>query len=125
MNLLLDSHVVVWALGDPGRLSARSREAITDTESALFLSAASVWELGLKASKGKLVLPGDWLDAAFRLGVAEVPVRAADAVAACALPWHHTDPFDRLLVAQAARHGFALVSRDRELAAYGVKLLVA
>lgn len=125
MNMLLDSHALLWALHDPGRLSAKALAAIQGGPGAVFFSAASAWELEIKASRGKLDLPDRWLRAAEEAGFLHLPVTAAEASAGARLPWHHTDPFDRLLVAQANAHALTLVSRDATLAAYGVPLLAA
>lgn len=123
MSLLLDSHALLWALHAPERLRADARDVIRDPERAVYFSAASVWELELKAARGKLDLPDDWLDAAGRTGFLELPVTAVDAWASARLPWHHADPFDRVLVAQALGRGLRIATRDPLMAAYGVPLL--
>lgn len=123
MSLLLDSHALLWALHAPERLRAEARELIRDPERAVYFSAASAWELELKAARGKLELPDDWLDAAARTGFLELPVTAADARASARLPWHHADPFDRVLVAQALARGLRIATRDPLMASYGVPLL--
>lgn len=123
MNLLLDSHALLWALAAPQTLSPASRSAIANPRNAVYFSSASVWELELKASKGKLTLPQDWFAAALETGFVEVTVTSGDAVAAARLPWHHQDPFDRMLVAQARARSLQLATRDRILAAYDVPLL--
>jgi len=125
MNILLDSHALLWALHDPQRLTLEARAAIADTRHVVYFSAASVWELELKAAKGKLTLPSHWLDAAETTGFVELPVTARDAAASAALPWHHSDPFDRVLIAQAAARGLRLASRDPLITAYDVQTLVA
>ncbi len=76
-------------------------------------------------ARGKLVLPAGWTDALGKTGLLELPITSGHAVAAARLPWHHQDPFDRLLVAQAKLHDLQLVSRDRIFAAYAVTVLVA
>ncbi len=122
MNLLLDSHTLLWALHDPQRLSADARAAISDPRRLVYFSAASVWELELKAAKGKLALPPQWLDAAVSTGFVELPVSGSEARASAKLPWHHNDPFDRLLVAQAQANGLRLATRDGVFTAYEVDL---
>jgi PIN domain nuclease of toxin-antitoxin system len=124
VNLLLDSHALLWALHDPARLTPAARDAISDPRRAVFFSAASAWELALKAATGKLTLPPDWLAATATMGFVELPVTAPDAHESAQLPWHHTDPFDRLLVAQARLRALQLASRDPLLAAYDVPILV-
>lgn len=123
MNLLLDSHALLWALHDPDRLRVDAREAIEDPANTVFFSAASAWELEIKCARGKLRLPPGWLAAAERTGFVHMAVRADEAHASAHLPWHHADPFDRLLVAQARAHSLTLATRDRELAPYGVTIL--
>jgi PIN domain nuclease of toxin-antitoxin system len=124
MNLLLDSHALLWALHDPHRLTPAAREAISDPRRQVYFSAASAWELTIKAAKGKLTLPPDWLAAAETMRVIELPVTARDAADSAQLPWHHSDPFDRLLIAQARVRGLQLASRDPQVAAYDVPVLV-
>jgi PIN domain nuclease of toxin-antitoxin system len=123
VNLLLDSHALLWALHDPARLTPEGRAAISAPRSLVYFSAASAWELELKAAKGKLALPPDWLTAATQTGFVELPVTASEARLSAQLPWHHGDPFDRLLVAQAMSHGLYLATRDPLLASYSVPLL--
>jgi PIN domain nuclease of toxin-antitoxin system len=123
MNLLLDSHALLWALHDPRKLRPDAADAIRDPRRAVFYSAASAWELELKAGRGKLTLPEGWLDDADRTGFLHLPVTAAEARSSTRLPWHHTDPFDRLLVAQAQAHGLAIATRDPLIAPYDVPRL--
>ena len=126
MNLLLDTHALLWALGDSKQLSETARDALLDPANSIAVSAASAWELAIKQGIGKIDLPGaveDWLpDAVAQAGFSNIPVTFEDALAVAALPWHHRDPFDRLLVAQC-RGGRVLVTRDSALAAYGIPLL--
>lgn len=124
VNLLLDSHALLWALHDPQRLTSTAREVISDPRSLVYFSAASVWELELRAAKGKLTLPSDWIAATETLRFTELPVTSHDARRSAELPWHHGDPFDRLLVAQAQLRGVRLASRDPLVAAYDVPVFV-
>lgn len=96
---------------------------IRDPENGVFFSAASAWELELKAARGRLDLPATWLDAAKEAGFVHMSITAQEARASAHLPWHHTDPFDRMLVAQAQSHSLTLATRDALLAPYGVALL--
>ncbi len=123
MKLLLDSHILLWSLSAPEKLTPQAREAIIDPVNAVFFSAASVWELELKASKGKLTLPLGWVGEIRKVGFVELKIGSEVAAVSARLPWYHTDPFDRLLVAQAQEHGLTLVSRDLVLASYGATLL--
>lgn len=124
MNLLLDAHALLWALHDPGKLRAQAVEAIQDPDRAVFYSAASVWELELKAAVGKLELPEAWLKTANESGFLELPVKGTEARDSARLPWHHRDPFDRIVVAQAIRHGLQIATRDANIPRYGVPVLV-
>lgn len=123
MSLLLDSHALLWALHDPERMAPNAVDVIRDRRRAVYFSAASVWELELKAGVGKIDLPEAWVSAAVEAGFVELPVNANEARASVRLPWHHRDPFDRLLVAQALEHDLRIATRDPLIAPYGVEVL--
>lgn len=123
MNLLLDSPALLWALAAPDVLRPEAASAIRDRRHAVFYSAASVWELELKSARGKLRLPARWVEHAQRAGFVELPLDAETAAASTRLPWHHADPFDRLLVAQARERGLTLATRDPWARLYPVPLL--
>lgn len=123
MNLLLDSHTLLWALSDPGRMRTEAVAEIRSPANAVFFSAASVWELELKSAKGKLRLPENWVEAVRQTGFRELAVDASAAIASARLPWHHTDPFDRLLIAQAREKQFRFATRDSFAALYEVPIL--
>lgn len=119
---LLDTHTFLWMAGAPERLGAEARERIEAPASELWLSAASVWEMAIKKSLGKLELAGPLAAflaeqlAATRTSLLDV--RAEHALRVETLPWHHRDPFDRLLVAQADFEKLTLLSRDATFDAY-------
>jgi PIN domain nuclease of toxin-antitoxin system len=121
--LLLDSHALLWALHDPARLKPGAVRAISDPRREVFYSAASAWELEIKAARGKLSLPNEWLAAAEATGFRHLSITAGEARASTRLPWHHADPFDRLLVAQAREHGLVIATRDDVFARYEVETL--
>ena len=123
MTLLLDTHVLLWWLAEDDRLTPTMREAIADPATPVVVSAASAWEMAIKAGLGKLTIPGDLDGELERQGFDELPVTVQDGVAAGALPRHHADPFDRMLIAQAARRRFVLVTADRRFADYDVLTL--
>ena len=123
MRLLLDSHSALWWDRDLSKLSARQRTAIGDRANDVFVSAASAWELSIKRATGKLVLRDSVEDLAARLGFIELPITMKHGEAPAALPMHHKDPFDRMLVAQATAEGMVLVTADSKLAQYGVVIL--
>jgi PIN domain nuclease of toxin-antitoxin system len=123
-RLLLDTNVAVWLLlGDRQRVSQRAVDALQDEATEIALSAASVWEIAIKRSLGKLTIEDRWSKALTRLGFDPLPITAVHAEAVERLPWHHRDPFDRLLVAQATLERRTLVSADPRLADYEVDLL--
>ncbi|MDR2245019.1 MAG: type II toxin-antitoxin system VapC family toxin [Burkholderiales bacterium] len=121
MKLLLDTHLLLWAAGSPNRLPADARVLIEDTENELFFSAASLWEIAIKSRLGR-----DDFKADARLlyrglsdnGYNELPISGKHATAIDLLPPIHKDPFDRMLVAQAAVEGFTLLTADETVARY-------
>lgn len=126
MKLLLDTHVVLWALLDSARCPIKVAHAIADADNDVFVSSVSALEVAIKQSLGKLTLPGpakSWLPGAVAaLGAEWLELSHPVALAVGELPWHHRDPFDRLLVAQA-QCGYTLVSGDARVHQYGVPVL--
>ena len=129
MKLLLDTHVLLWAASEPDQLTAAARDGLEDGTNDVFVSVVSAWEIAVKQSLGKLELakPAEqWLPEVLRrTGFELAEVGLAAALRVRALPWHHRDPFDRLLVAQAAEDGYTVVTRDSALDAYGIPILKA
>ena len=121
MRLLLDTHVLLWALVGDARLTATQAEAIGRGE--LHVSAATVWEVGIKRALGKLDVPETVFEVARDRGCRALPISWSHAQAAAALPRHHADPFDRMLIAQARSEGLQLVSSDAALTPYEVDLI--
>ncbi len=123
MRLLLDTHVLIW--WDEGApMSTRAMQAIRAAEQ-VYVSAVTGWEIAVKASLGRIETSREVARAVAESGFEELPLRLAHAEALRALPWHHRDPFDRMLVAQARSEGLTFVTRDRTLRRYGVKLIPA
>jgi PIN domain nuclease of toxin-antitoxin system len=124
MRPLLDTHVWLWLQAEPERLSPRALDAVTDDSNDLVLSAASSWEIAITFALGKIGLPeppATYVPSRMqRSGVEGLPVEHRHALAVSALPHHHRDPFDRLLVAQAAEDGLTIVTTDAAFAAYDV-----
>lgn len=121
---LLDTHTMLWLLLDDQRLSPRARVAIASGERPVVVSAASLWEVAIKRSLGKLRAPADLSRRLAAFGQLELlPVSPLHAEAVGELPLHHRDPFDRMLVAQARAEGLSLVSADPVLAQYGVEII--
>lgn len=124
MRLLLDTNIVVWMLlGARERVPPAVVAALEAPDTELATSAASVWEIAIKRSLGKLAIEDRWLREIPRLGVTVRPVDAIVAGAVEALPFHHRDPFDRLIVAHALHESRTLATSDPALAAYGVPIV--
>ena len=121
MKLLLDTHVLLWALADDLRLTSAQASAIG--RGNLYLSAASIWEIAIKRRLGKLVVPENVADVAVGAGCRQLPISWAHADAAAALPAHHSDPFDRMLIAQAQLEGLTVLSSDSRFKAYDIDLI--
>ena len=124
MRLLLDTHALIWWVGDDSRLGALAREAVASPENDVFASPASVWEIGIKQKKGMLEAPHDLVAIAMRAFI-EMPITFLHAERAGALPRHHDDPFDRMLVAQAQAEGLTIVTADAAIKRYGVPTMAA
>ena len=124
MRLLLDSHVALWWLADAAELGPRTRAAVRDADIVHF-SAVTPWELGIKRALGKLDLPDSLIDALVTSGFEPLAISAAHGAAAAALPAHHRDPFDRMLVAQAQMETLVIVSADGSLDDYDIERLDA
>lgn len=124
MRLLLDSHAFLWWLAEDAKLSAEARQAVADPSSVVHISAATIWELSIKSALGKLDLDGaDLVEEIEENAFVELPMTARHSIAAAALPRHHEDPFDRMLIAQAQLEGLTIVTRDASFRAYEVALL--
>jgi PIN domain nuclease of toxin-antitoxin system len=119
--VLVDTHIALWALGDPARLSATERALLVSPAVDRCLSPMSVWEAAIKREAGRLRAPRNLsavLAAEFRL----LDVTAQLLEAAAELPRHHSDPFDRVLIAHALQDDLGVLTRDEAFAAYGVRL---
>jgi PIN domain nuclease of toxin-antitoxin system len=122
VKLIPDTHAALWLLSDDPQLSERADRLLTDASNEVLLSAAVVWEVAIKRSLGKLDAPDGFARTLLDGGATPLPVSIDHAGAVHSLPWHHRDPFDRLLVAQAKLENAVLVSRDERLPAYGVEI---
>jgi PIN domain nuclease of toxin-antitoxin system len=123
--VLLDTHALLWWLDDDGRLPDSWRTAISDPTNQVLVSAVTVAEIAFKSSIGKLDAPADLLDALGTSNLDTLPLQAGHAAALRDLPWHHRDPFDRLLIAQATVEDLAVASLDRSFTAYDIRVLPA
>lgn len=118
MRLLLDTHLLLWALARPSKLSAAARRQIDSAD--VYVSAASIWEISIKTALGKLVAnPSEVLEAIEPAGFSMLSITGQHAAKVAELPALHKDPFDRMLVAQASVEPMILLTNDDALAAYG------
>jgi PIN domain nuclease of toxin-antitoxin system len=124
VRLLVDSQSLIWYVDKDHFLTPAAHAAITDPDNDLLLSAATIWEIAIKVGLGKLSLSlpyRDWMERAIAdLGLAVLPITVAVADVQASLPWHHRDPFDRLIVAQALVEGVPVVSSDAIFDQYGI-----
>ena len=127
MNLLLDTHTLLWWHDNPRQLSSKALDAIQNEENAVFISVVNAWEMQIKSQLNRLTLPRG-LEEIFNIEVSDnafslLKVELPHVYALKALPLHHNDPFDRLLISQARAEGLTLVSNDGEFEKYDVALL--
>jgi len=126
-KILIDTQAFLWIAGDDPRLGAAARQAFLEPTHRLFLSMASLWEMAIKISLGKLALQPDWpqrIDAEMIAnGILWLPIEPEHCVAVSTLPFHHRDPFDRLLIAQALVEDLAVMTADPLFSAYGIKCI--
>ena len=125
MDLLLDTHALLWWLSDDPKLGPEARASIEKRTNAVYVSAAATWEIAVKRSAGKLEAPGDIEEWLADEGFMALPIQVAHAVAAAELPLHHKDPFDRVMIAQAQLEDLTLLARDDQIDKYEVSVLDA
>lgn len=119
MNVLLDTHVLLWALSDDPRLPDRYRSAVLEPRNRILVSAASIWEIAIKSARGRLEVDVDEVTTAVETsGFDGLPISSTHAAATCHLPDLHRDPFDRILAAQAITERLHLATLDAQLQAY-------
>ena len=123
MNLLLDTHILIWALENNPALSKKSREAIIDGNNLVFVSTVSVWEISIKKAMGKLQVPDNLLEEIELHRFTLLDISAEHALLAGELPLIHKDPFDRMLIAQGMVEKLILISQDNIVRKYQVNLL--
>ncbi|MDE0675579.1 MAG: type II toxin-antitoxin system VapC family toxin [Acidimicrobiia bacterium] len=123
-RLLLDTHVVLWWLSDDQRLDEGARRLIANPANHAAVSAASVWEMAIKSSIGKLSAPDGVEKAILACGFAPLAITIEHAARVGELPLHHRDPFDRMLIAQAQLEGLELLTADGRLGEYSVRVVV-
>jgi PIN domain nuclease of toxin-antitoxin system len=123
MSLLLDTHILLWWLSDEPLLPAAAREAISSPDNEVMVSAAAVWEIAIKKAVGRLEAPDDLLEVLTTNDFQTLEITASHALLAGGLPAHHSDPFDRMMIAQASAENLTLVSVDERFPRYEVELL--
>lgn len=126
MKLLLDTHALIWFQAGDRRLSKAARQAMEADDAELLISAATAWEMAIKASLRRLQVRGPvdaYLAEKVAQGYRTLPISWTHAARVEGLPWHHRDPFDRLLVAQALIEGYPVITRDRAFRKYGVEVV--
>jgi PIN domain nuclease of toxin-antitoxin system len=119
LRILLDTHLILWWLVNSQSLPEQACILISDPENTVFVSAVSLWEIWLKESLGKLRLPPDFESRLLAESFENLALTAAQARHVASLPWHHRDPFDRMLVAQAQVENLIFLTADDAVAAYG------
>ena len=127
MSILIDTKVFLWAAGAEGHLSESARTLLDDPDQEIFFSSASAWEIAIKWSKGRLTLPGRPAEVVHRIvtaaGLSQLSISVHDVCTVAELPEHHTDPFDRLLVAQAKTNRLKLMTANPILERYDVDVI--
>ena len=125
MNLLLDTHVLIWVFSQDSSLSQTATEAIRDGRNLVFVSAATAWEIAIKKALGKLRVPGNYQEGLKRYRFTPLDITTEHALAVEKLAPHHKDPFDRMLIAQVQIERLTLVTHDPNMKAYGIPLIEA
>ena len=123
MKLLLDTHTFLWALSEPNRLSKKQIAAMEDPTNKVYVSSISITEIAIKTSLGKLELSFNPIDAAERSGFEMLDFSAKDALLLKDLPFHHRDPFDRMLITQAISRKLIFVTQDSLMDPYDCRTL--
>ncbi len=123
MKIIIDTHIFLWLLNDPGRIGQRQIKHLEDTENTVYLSSISVAELMIKKSIEKLDFDFDVLESAKEMGLEILAFDGMDAVKLGTLPLHHKDPFDRMIISQALSKNYHIISDDKKFGFYDCKLL--
>lgn len=125
MKAIMDTHVLIWWCDDPSTLDEEARSIISDGRNTLYVSVATIWEITIKKSLGKLTIKGDLAAAIEQNRLEYLPIQPLHAWRISELPPIHTDPFDRILIAQALCENCRLITRDRFISSYPVKCILA
>jgi PIN domain nuclease of toxin-antitoxin system len=122
VRLLPDTHALLWLVADDQRLTRRADALLADPRNEVLLSAAVTWEVAIEQSLGRLRVPHAFATTVLGHGATPLPITIAHSEVVTSLPWHHGDPFDRMLVAQASLEDAVIVSGDDRLREYGVRV---
>ena len=125
MNLLLDTHTLIWVFDGSSKLSEEARVAIEDGRNLVYVSAVTAWEIAIKKSIGKLRLNGDYLNGLKQYRFIPLNITTEHSLEVEFLPKYHKDPFDRMLIAQAIYENLTIITRDSEIVKYPVKTIIA
>jgi PIN domain nuclease of toxin-antitoxin system len=118
VNILLDTHILLWLVSKPSSLSKDALAVLSDPGTNVWVTAASAWEISIKSRLGRLegeALLSAWTDIIADMSTTELPIESPDAILAGRLPWDHKDPFDRVIVAQALRRNLTIATRDTKI----------
>jgi PIN domain nuclease of toxin-antitoxin system len=118
VNVLLDTHTLLWLVSTPSDVDASALAVIADPNTNVWVTAASAWEIAIKTRLGRLdgeALLSAWADIMADMSTTELPIESSDAILAGRLPWEHKDPFDRVIVAQALRRNLTIATRDSKI----------
>lgn len=118
MNVLLDTHILLWLVSNPSQVAASALTVLSSPETNLWVTAASAWEISIKTRLGRIdgqALLSAWADILADMSTSELPIESPDAILAGRLPWEHKDPFDRVIVAQALRRNLTIATRDTKV----------
>jgi PIN domain nuclease of toxin-antitoxin system len=120
VNYLLDTHIILWWLTNPKQIAVKASKIISDKENSIFISSASLWEMAIKKSLGRLTLPRNIVEILQTEGFQMIPIGHEEALGISDLPPIHQDPFDRILVMQAKLYNYVLITRDKDIIRYPV-----
>ena len=123
MQLLLDTHALIWWLANNPTLSGNAKDIIADPDNLIFVSAASAWEIAIKKTLGKLQAPNDLAAQIKQKRFISLPISIDHAVTLETLPLYHQDPFDRILIAQAVYEKLTIITRDLKFKVYEVDII--
>ena len=126
MRLLIDTHILIWFLEGNNLLSKSRRQIVADSQNDVFVSIASLWEIAIKISVGKLNLVNPITDVVNQIGIENIeilPISPEHTLQVSVLPFHHRDPFDRIIICQSKVENLKIMTDDGEFGSYGVKIL--